>query len=388
MAVLPLTAQKYLKPVKDDLKARQAANALNKIKALEADSAAKDDPKLYDLAVEAEIMLNDAENEKIYLKQPCDTAKFFGSLLDIYRYALKADSVESLTLEDKGKPTPRRKKNAALLKNLYPNLGFAGRYYYDRRQYAVATTYLQVFLDMPGSALWKHLQPVPADARYRANAYCYLKSAFLSENYAAVPRYADIVLTDTLVHQNAMEMLAISARAVNDTLAYLKYLNEGLASHPDAPFFFTNLSDYYMGRGEYDKALSLAESQLQNDTTNLCFLAGKSLALLKLHRYDESIAISQKMLAADSTLADVYYNIGACYCNLANEIPLPPNVNSAQFRSAKKQVAALYVEARPYVERYRALRPDAQTLWAPLLYRIYLELNEGKLFDEIDKLLK
>ncbi len=40
------------------------------------------------------------------------------------------------------------------------------------------------------------------------------------------------------------------------------------------------------------------------------------------------------------------------------------------------------------MERYRVLAPKEKDKWAPVLYRIYLNLNLGKQFDEIDHLLK
>ena len=42
----------------------------------------------------------------------------------------------------------------------------------------------------------------------------------------------------------------------------------------------------------------------------------------------------------------------------------------------------------PYLERYRALRRKAVMRWAPMLYSIYLNLNKGKEFEEVDRLLK
>jgi len=48
----------------------------------------------------------------------------------------------------------------------------------------------------------------------------------------------------------------------------------------------------------------------------------------------------------------------------------------------------MYSKARPYMERYRQLMPDDRKRWAPALYRIYLNLNLGKQFEEIDKLMR
>ena len=42
----------------------------------------------------------------------------------------------------------------------------------------------------------------------------------------------------------------------------------------------------------------------------------------------------------------------------------------------------------PYLERYRILRQKELERWAPMLYTIYLNLNKGEEFDEIDSLIK
>ena len=47
-----------------------------------------------------------------------------------------------------------------------------------------------------------------------------------------------------------------------------------------------------------------------------------------------------------------------------------------------------YQKALPYIEQYRQLLPNEKAKWGPVLYRIYLNLNMGKQFDEIDRLLK
>ena len=48
----------------------------------------------------------------------------------------------------------------------------------------------------------------------------------------------------------------------------------------------------------------------------------------------------------------------------------------------------MYQNAQSYMEKYRELAPDAIDKWGPALYRIYFNLNLGKQFDEIDKILK
>ena len=47
-----------------------------------------------------------------------------------------------------------------------------------------------------------------------------------------------------------------------------------------------------------------------------------------------------------------------------------------------------FKKALPYLEKYRALAPDQKEKWALPLYTIYLNLNMGKQFDDIDKLMR
>ena len=54
----------------------------------------------------------------------------------------------------------------------------------------------------------------------------------------------------------------------------------------------------------------------------------------------------------------------------------------------KKTARQHYQSARTYMETYRKMSPDEKSKWAPALYRIYLNLNMGRQFDEIDELLK
>ena len=42
-------------------------------------------------------------------------------------------------------------------------------------------------------------------------------------------------------------------------------------------------------------------------------------------------------------------------------------------------------EARPYLETYRKYCPSQHEKWAPLLYRVYLELNMGPEFEDVSR---
>lgn len=380
--------QKKLKPIHTMIKSRNGKGASSAVVELLKDSTLVQNPKVYNLGKEAKIAENNVENEKIYLKQPYDTVSFFNSTFGIFDYALKCDSIEEKLWKEEGRRFKFRSGNTSDLQRYYPNLCAAGRFFYTKRQYAEVLRFMRLVLDVPHMPVWGNDTSVLESRRYVTNAYLYLRSAFFNKDYVNVSRYKDIVITDTAYRCKTIEMLTLSSGALKDSVSYLDYLRLGLREYPLNPFFFTRLSDYYTSKKDYRGALLLADSMLTVDKDNILFLVSKSVALLNLQRNVESIEISKKVLQLDSTVVPVNYYIGAAYCNLANELVLPTNINSAAYKVVAHKQKEYYRQARPYIERYRTAVPDAKDRWAPLLYRIYLALNLGKEFEEIDTLLQ
>ena len=167
-------------------------------------------------------------------------------------------------------------------------------------------------------------------------------------------------------------------------MRYVSVLEEGFKKYPRFPFFFPRLIEYYTKNEQYDAALSLCDKALQvNDSSNL-FKFTKSSVLLSLKRYKECIDLCDSVIAKDSTILGAYLNAGLSYFNQAVEADKALKQTDKQ----KKEIIQLYKKALPYLEKYRKMVPDEKSLWGLPLYTIYLNLNMGKEFDEIDKLLK
>lgn len=383
----PLSAQKVLKPVREQLKASKGAEALKLVEKLEKDSVASRLPKLYELGKEAQILINNAENEKIYLKQSYDTAKFFSSTIGIYDYILKCEKAEQRALAEDGEKMKYHRDNSELLHQYYPNINAGARYYYTKKNYTEAMRFFSAYLDAPQQPIWGTDKSVTTQATYATNAYLYQRSAYLAKDYAAVPRYKTITLADTSARRsNTLECLSLAALAVGDTTAYIDYLETGFKDYHANPFFFSHLADHYADRQDYEQILTLADRQLQQDSLNVIALDAKSLALINLKRYDEAIASAQTCISADTAEIDAYYYAGAAYCYKAMDTALPINVKSRAYQKAYAEQKSLYEQARIYLEKYRQLAPDDKQKWIPLLYRTYFSLNLGKQFEEIRKL--
>ena len=129
--------------------------------------------------------------------------------------------------------------------------------------------------------------------------------------------------------------------------------------------------------------LALADSGLQVNADNQLFLLARSVAQLYLERYDECIETSERLIALNDTMPEPYFNIATVRLNQALMLE-----QENEPRKNRQQLQTLYQQARPYMEAYRQLAPDDKERWAPGLYRIYLNLNMGKKFDEIDRLIK
>ena len=163
----------------------------------------------------------------------------------------------------------------------------------------------------------------------------------------------------------------------------MKTLNLGFKLFPTYPYFFPRLADHYKALGDNDKMLQLAEIGLRKSPDNALFLLAKSIALLNMNRYEECIDVSKKMIATNKEQAEPYYNIATCYLNQALALE---QLNEP--RKYHEQLVKLYSDACPNMEKYRQLAPNESQRWGPALYRIYLNLNKGKQFEEIDRLMR
>ena len=84
-------------------------------------------------------------------------------------------------------------------------------------------------------------------------------------------------------------------------------------------------------------------------------------------------------ISINDSLPEPYFNVGTAYINIADRLDT---------KKERKLVKQAYQKAMPFMERYRELMPGEKQKWGPALYRIYLNLNMGRQFDEIDRLLR
>lgn len=343
------------------------------------DTVNRTNKRIYALWYESVLMQYQAVNEKLYMKQKQDTAQFYNLTRRLFTVAETLDSLDARP-NNKGKVSLEyRQENAEQLLKYRPNLYYACTYFIRKGDYKTAYAYGEAYMDCARQPLFADHRLDSLDARMPEVAYWTTYCGYRQDNPVLTLRYRQLALQDTARRESTLQFIAEARRQLKDDSLYVATLRKGFAYAPENNYFFPRLMDFYNTRGDYQRALSTVDEALRHNSRSELFLFAKSTVLFNIGRYDESIALSDTLIAMNDSLPEPYYNAGTAYINKALKLhPL----------REKKQVRSTYSQARPYMERYRKLAPQQKQKWGPALYRIYLNLNMGKQFDEIDRLLK
>lgn len=349
------------------------------LKGLLKDSANQQNKRIYQLWLLSVHKQYEQANERMYLKQRQDTAAFFGLARRMFEVAERLDSLD-MTPNKKGRvDLDYRKDNAMWLSVLRPNLFNGGTYYVRKQDYQKAFEYFEQYIDCARQPLFTGYALDSTDQRMPEAAYWATFCGYKLQSPLQTLRYRHVALRDTALMEYTLQYMAEARRWLKDDSLYMETLSEGFRKYPLSPYFFPRLMDYHNQRGDYERALCVVDSALSVCDSCDLYIYAKATTLFNLKRYDESIYLSDALIAHDAKMADAYYNAGSAYLNKA--LALDPLRD-------KKQLRKLYQKARSYMETYRQLAPGKQEKWGPVLYRVYLNLNMEKQFEEIDKILK
>ena len=203
------------------------------------------------------------------------------------------------------------------------------------------------------------------------------------QNPDAALRYHELALRDSGKREFTLQYVCEAYRQQQNDSAMVAILRQGFKDYPEHPYFFPRLADYYTSQGKYDNVLELTAQGLKINPRNQLFLLAQSVAQLNAGYYDDCLQTSEQLIAVNDTMPEAYFNVATTYLNRALALE-----NENEPRKNRVQLIQLYRAARPYMEAYRKLAPNEPKRWAPALYRVYLNLNMGKQFDEIDRVLR
>ena len=343
------------------------------------DKANEDNARIYDIWLQAVEKQYLAINEKMYVKQKVDTTKFFDLAKRMFVVAERLDSVDAKP-DKNGKVNPEyRKANAAKMAMYRPNIYYGGAHHLKKGDFKTAFGFFEMYLDCDRQPLFTGYDLMYKDPKMGEVAYWATYCGYRLNDPLLVLRHAATAQRDEQKLEYTLQYMAEAWQKLEDDSMCIATLWQGFKKYPKSSYFFPRLMDTYNRRGDYLMADSVVDEALKTDTLNELYLFAKSMVMLNLKKYGECLKFSEQLIQLNPNLADIYYNGGLACLNIAQRMDT---------RKYKKQVKKMYEKALPYMEKYREMAPDEVDKWAPALYRIYFNLNMGKQFDEIDKILR
>ena len=386
MSPMVVPAQKKeIQTAKDQVKAgRDLDKAVASMKKLLNDSVNRTNKKIWTVYFDAVRKQYEQGNEKLYLKQKYDTAQLFNYTRQLFEVALQFDSVETVPDKKGRKNLEFRKGNTDYLAHIRSNLYNGGIWFLNKQKYQDAYKFFDCYIVCAEQPMFKSYNYMEKDKHLPTAAYYTVYSGYKMKDPKATLHHSYMALKDTVHYNYMLQYLAETYALEKDTARYVASLKEGFKRVPTFPFFFPRLVEHYVDNAQLDSAMVVVDEALTVVPDSDLYLAAKSNLLLDQGKLKECIEVSQKVIGVNPEMPEPYYNVGICYFNQAVE----QDKNSQNSRQVKAQVEADYKKALPYLVKYRELEPKEQGKWAFPLYTIYLNLNMGKEFDEIDKVMR
>lgn len=381
---LSVTAQKkQISQARDNIKNKKELDKAEKsMRSLLEDSVNRTNHKIWITLINSLIAQYEQGNESLYLKQKYDTAALFNTTKRMFQAMESFDSLDVLP-DKKGRVEPKfRQRHAELLNAIRPNLYYGGVFFVVKKDYKQALSFMEEYMDSSRQPLFGGYGYAEKDTMMPHAAYWAMYAGSKLNDADVILRYKDLAEKDTARLNFVLQYATEAYDMTMDRQKYVETLRRGFYNYPTFPFFFPRLVEYYQHENKLDSALAVTETALEVDSVNVMFLYAKSTILLNLGRYDECIELCKRLIAKDDSLAGAYYNIGLAYFNQAIEL----DKVQQKSRTKRQKITQLYEKSLPYLEKYRLLAPDQKSQWISPLYTIYLNLNKGKEFDEIDKI--
>lgn len=386
LSFIPIFAQKKeINAAIDNLKANKDLDKVEvSMTTLLKDSSNINNEKIWNLLFESLKKQYQAGNEKLYLKQKYDTASLFNIASRMFTMMSRYDSIEAEP-DKKGKVKLKmRKQNSTTLNSLRPNLFNGGIFFIGKQKYSQAYTLLDQYISAAEMPIFKSYNSSGKDKNLPKAAYWAAYCGYKLKDPQKVLHNTYLALKDKEHYESMMQYLAATYMLENDTTRSIETLEEGFSIYPKSEYFFSHLMDYYSKKSNWEKAAILTNRAIKADSTNMRAWIAKSTILINSGDYENSFQISQSVLKKDSTLEEAWLNAGLAKYNQGVNM----EHDTKNFKQKRQQALHYYKEALPYLEKYRSLCPNNADKWAMPLYSIYLNLNMGKQFDEIDELIK
>ena len=333
------------------------------------------------------------ENEKMYLQQPYNQDKFFGSLMKMFDYYLMCDDLEQVP-DEKGKVVVKyRPELTNLLSGVRINLVSGGVTYFNENNNEKAFDLFSKYIDVADAPLFASFNYAETDTLMYEIAYYATLAGLKLEDYNKALKYVDLAMNKEDIAQKAIEYKAMAYINLNDTANWLETLKLGVEKYPAVEYFYSNLISYYNNNGKPEELMAFADEMLAKNPLPI-FRFVKGFVFQNMKELDKAIEEYKICIEQDPNYTGAYRNLGICYCQIAQDLSDAAStldVKSKAYKAKKEEINGYYKLALPIYEHLRKIDdgtdPDVKNAWTNGLYTCYYMLNMGKEFEEIEKIL-
>ena len=253
------------------------------------------------------------------LSAKTDSTAYFQLVSDVIKTSLLCDYYDSKP-DRKGRVMPKfRKANSKRILDLRPALMEGGMYHYANRNNRQALECFTLYMDVSINSMFA-AEPYSEKGKV---AYYAALLAYGDGNYRDADRYANEALKDNFYAKDAAEIKVLcmrqTAKTETDSARYLVALLELHDMAPQNQPYFKMLMEYFASAGHEHEMGLFANGEIKKDSTNKFAWALKGECDMRGQRWSESITAYGKAAAIDTTFVEAIFNIGICYCALAQE---------------------------------------------------------------------
>lgn len=339
--------------------------------------------------------------------EPIDTAEFVRTTLNTIDNSLISAKYDH-TADAKGNVKPKfDDKNSAILNLCIDYAYYAGVFLVQNGNDKVgASNFFEKYVQIPNSPVFAATKDqILADKKENFSTGNFIIGAVNYElkNWDKVLASLD---RDFSGDNNARDLYLMKAEAVlgstNDSTQYEGVLKDAILHLADNTDFVNTMLSIYSDRNDVPGVYAVADDLLAKNPN--CKEAYFMKGYANLHIapnypvarefFGKAIAIDPEYVAGNTNMAYAYINEAATRRQKDEfkllDRRLATNATPKQVEAYNKQLAefrSYYENARPYMEKVRAMVPDRSKSWAGALQQIYYNLGLEAEADEMDAIM-
>lgn len=309
------------------------------------------------------------EAKKMYLQDKPDTTKYFKFVYTTVVDALTCDSLGKIP-NAKGKVNNKYHKDMQNILGVdVPKMPAASKYFFQKQDYDRAYDFADLYISLNDSV----------DEEVSTVATVAVLSAYAKNEYKKAVKHDSTALTDSLRHEQLLEVICLCYEQLKDTVNYERRLEDGIQRYPKNKYFYASLANLYNSQHKYRKALETIKEVIKADCCNRDLWFIKGTEEMHLSERDSALCSFIKATEIQEDDAESYSHIGNIYLIMSHSIyEQQKAAKGKELRMLKEQLNTAYKNAKSAYEQARKYAEQRTELWLQGLKEVYYELNLGK----------